>query len=81
MEVGEVGGGLRGDTGDAITSAAGALPPELLWLLLFASAADSAVPRTLDGCFWEDGSSCGCWVWGGTEGWSPAPTFVFAPLK
>lgn len=64
MEVGEVGGRLGGDAGDAVTNAAGEMPPELLWLLLFASAAESAVPRTLDGCFWEGESSCrcaGCW--------------------
>lgn len=51
MEVGEVGGGLGGDAGDTITNAAGEMPPELLWLLYFVSAAESAVPRTLDGYF------------------------------
>lgn len=61
MEVGEAGGGLEGDVGDSVTNAAGEMPHELLWLLLFASAAESAAPRTLDGCFWEGGSSCWCW--------------------
>lgn len=56
MEVGEGGGRLGGDAGDAITNAAGEMPPELLRLLFFASAAECAVLRTLDGCFlggWE----------------------------
>lgn len=60
---------------------AGKCPPKLFWPLLFASAAKSAVPRTWDGCFWEGGNSCRCWVWGGTGSWYPAPIFSFASLE
>jgi len=61
MEVGEVGGRAgRGRWGHH-NRCCGAMPPELPSLLVFASAAELAVPGTLDGCSCEGGSSCWCW--------------------
>lgn len=82
MEVGETGGRLGGNAGYPVTNKyCWEMLPKLLWLLLFALAAKSAVPRTWDGYFWGGENSCRCWVWGETGSWYPAPIFAFASLK
>lgn len=63
MEVGETGGRLGGNAGYPVTNKyCWEMLPKLLWLLLFALAAKSAVPRTWDGYFWGGENSCRCWV-------------------